>query len=167
MSDNILQNLEAGRKHDLRLSQFINIAMALKVAPSFLLAPMGRPHENLDLVDLGTAFSGMTVLEFDSWLTGSTTGAYTRAVGDERNERNELAALRELEVLLRERRRLLTMLDIEQSLESTTPGPSAASSRVTATRLALADEQIKDLGDYLLAAGWNPTGWAPESSTAE
>jgi transcriptional regulator with XRE-family HTH domain len=162
VSDNILQNLEAGRKDDLRLSQFFNIAMALKVAPSYLLAPMSRPGSPLDLPDLSEAFTDMTVMEFDSWLIGAATGSYAFSTGLDRNERNELAALRELDILIRERRRLQTMTDVEQNLFQEGAFADDAYLQSTIRRLAETRRQITELSTYLSAAGWELGDWASE-----
>ena len=155
-----LQNLESGRKQDLNVSSLLNLAMALRVAPGFLLAPMARPDEGLDLVGLIEPFDSMTVAQFDAWFSGLPDGAARSASGDDRNERNELQTLRELSSLSRERRRLVTMLSLESEANqssTTTPGLIDTTSK----RLAETERHIQELSTYLTEAGWEMGGWAP------
>src|SRR3954462_10739747 len=70
-----LQNLESGRKPDINISALLNLAMALKVAPTFLLAPMSKPDAKLDIPNLVDEFADMSVAEFDAWFAGLTEGA--------------------------------------------------------------------------------------------
>lgn len=163
VTEAVLQNLEAGRKHDLTVSQLLNIARALRVPPVFLLAPIGRPHDLLDLVNLSTAFDGMTVAEFDSWIAGETTGAYRWSSLTERTERSQLEALRELLASIRERRRLVGNLSV--AAELTPPNEVTTTSTppvwdTTRERLIEADRRIEQLSSYLTEAGWDPAGWA-------
>jgi hypothetical protein len=161
VTEAVLQNLEAGRKQDLTVSQLLNIARVLRVPPVFLLAPIGRPHDALDLVNLSTTFDGMTVAEFDSWIAGETTGAYRWSSLTERTERSQLEALRELLASIRERRRLTRNLAISVELtpaaeEDTTP-PVWDTTR---ERLIETNRRIDQLSSYLAEAGWDPAGWA-------
>lgn len=71
-----LQNIETGRLTNVSVSQLLNIAFALKVAPSLLLAPLGRPTDKIDLPNLSSGLAAMTTVEFDAWLTGANTGGY-------------------------------------------------------------------------------------------
>lgn len=161
VTEAVLQNLEAGRKQDLTVSQLLNIARALSVPPVFLLAPISRPHDTLDLVNLSTAFDGMTVAEFDSWLAGETAGAYRWNSLTERTERSQLEALRELLASIRERRRLAGNLAVAAAL---TPADEATATPpawdTTQERLVDANRRIDQLSRYLTEAGWDPAGWA-------
>lgn len=149
-----LQNLESGRKQDLNVSSLLNIAMALKVAPAYLLAPMTRPSNGLDLEGLNEPFDSMTAAQFDAWFSGLPDGAIRSTSGDDRTERNELQALRELIALSRERRRLSTMLSLE--MDNSPPSESSPPGFISTTskRLSEAERHIKDLSNYLSEAGW-------------
>lgn len=161
VTEAVLQNLEAGRKQDLTVSQLLNIARALSVPPVFLLAPIARPHDTLDLVNLSTAFDGMTVAEFDSWIAGETSGAYRWNSLIERTERSQLEALRELLASIRERRRLTGNLAVSAQLipenEAATAPPVWDTTRA---RLIEANRRIEQLSSFLTEAGWDPAGWA-------
>jgi transcriptional regulator with XRE-family HTH domain len=160
VTEAILQNLEAGRKQDLSVSQLLNISHALRVPPVFLLAPIGRPHDPLDLVNLSDTFKGMTVAEFDAWISGEMNGTYRWRDLTERTERSQLEAMRELISSLRERRRLTTNVALEAELTplnevSTRP----ASWDTTQEQLAEANRRIEQLRTYLSDAGWDLEGW--------
>lgn len=130
----VLENIESGRKANFTLGQFLSIAYALRVPPSYLLAPLKSPLERLDLDNVSDELRALTGLEFDAWLSGSTAGAHRPASGAERTERNDLDALRELASIWRE----LERLNVVRSLaETDSPrNPSQASSP---------DRQIKHL----------------------
>ena len=118
MTVSIIENIELGRKANLDVSQLLNIAMALQVPPSYILAPMNDPSAPLDLPGLSSAFDGMTAIEFDAWLASLDTGAYMSRTLQGRNSTVELNALREWHTLNAEIRRLQTMLQLEdESLE--------------------------------------------------
>lgn len=68
--------------------------MALRVPLVFLLAPIGRPGDPLDLSGLSREFATMTVVEFDARLAGSSDGARRATSVDERTTTAELEALR-------------------------------------------------------------------------
>ena len=160
VTEAILQNLEAGRKQDLSVSQLLNISHALRVPPVFLLAPIGRPHDPLDLVNLSDSFEGMTVAEFDAWISGETNGTYRWRDLTERTERSQLEAMRELLASLRERHRLTTNMVIEAQL--TPPGEVNTGPAIwdtTQERLAEANRRIDQLSSYLSDAGWDLEGW--------
>ena len=103
VTESILQNIEANRKNDLAVAQLLNIAAALRVSPLFILAPLGSPHEHLDLPNITPEVAEMSVAEFDAWVSGLTNGGYRPVTADELSERTQLEALREL---LAERRAL-------------------------------------------------------------
>jgi transcriptional regulator with XRE-family HTH domain len=161
VTESILQNLEAGRKQDLSVSQLLNISHALRVPPVFLLAPIGRPQDPLDLINLSDTFEGMTVAEFDAWISGETKGAYQWRDLTERTERSQLEAMRELIVSLRERRRLTTNLAINEEI---TPADEVSSISavwdVTGERLTEVNRRISQLETYLADTGWDLEGWA-------
>jgi transcriptional regulator with XRE-family HTH domain len=145
----ILANIESGRRVNLDVSQVLNIAKALGVPVSSLLAPMTRPQDPLDLPGLGSAFDGMTVAEFDSWICTVPNTSYVAPTADERNDRTELNALRELHVLRRE----IVRLGVVAELEKTAELPESIAERTTA-RLAGLELDASKLREYLLSAGW-------------
>jgi transcriptional regulator with XRE-family HTH domain len=160
VTEAVLQNIEAGRKSDLSVSQLLNIANALSVSPVFLLAPVGHPTSTLDLPNLGHAFDGMTVVEFDAWVSGETDGAYRWTTTDERSERSELQAMRELDGLIRERKRLASNLEVEASLDALNGDSEMGQAwNTTAARLEEATRRIAQLSSYLTSAGWALEGW--------
>jgi transcriptional regulator with XRE-family HTH domain len=149
----ILENIESGRKADPSISQLLNIARALAIPPSYLLAPLGRPDSPLDLPNLSDAFAGVTAAEFDSWFAAIPTGAYRSATAAERTDIDQLNALRELHGRRREATRLRAVLQIQDE---------SGDSDLTATR-ALTEERLTDvvsdvrrLEQFLESAGYLP-----------
>ena len=67
----------------------LNIAMALRVPLSYLLAPLGEPDRPLDLPNLSESFAGMTAIEFDAWLASAPDGRYQPESLEERNATSE------------------------------------------------------------------------------
>ncbi|SEB09072.1 helix-turn-helix domain-containing protein [Leifsonia sp. 21MFCrub1.1] len=111
----ILENIESGRKADISVSQLLNIARALNVPPSYLLAPIGNPNSTLDLPNLSSDFDGMTAAEFDCWLSATPASSYRPRLAAERTDINVLATLRELGSLRRELERLHIVLAVQSS----------------------------------------------------
>jgi transcriptional regulator with XRE-family HTH domain len=158
VSASTLHNIETGRLTNISLSQLLNIAFALKVAPSFLLAPLGRPNEVIDLPSLSPGLSAMTAAEFDAWLTGTNNGGYRATNAPEMAERNELAAFRDLDSLIRERARLRVVIDLD-SETANSPSDSKPWDR-TEDKLTLTNQKIDEITAYLRSAGWSLDGWA-------
>ena len=154
LTESIIENIEAGRKVVLDVSQLLNIAMALRVPLSYLLAPLGEPDRPLDLPNLSEAFAGMTAIEFDAWLASAPDGRYHPESLEERNATSELHALREWSSLTRETSRLQTMLELERATTGTTETESPLL-RSTEARLADASREAARLAAYLKSAGWN------------
>lgn len=111
----ILENIESGRKADISVSQLLNIARALNVPPSYLLAPIGNPNSKLDLPNLSSDFDGMTAAEFDCWLSATPASSYKPRLAAERTDINILGTLRELGSLRRELERLHIVLAVQSS----------------------------------------------------
>lgn len=153
VTESILQNIEAGRKTDLSVSQLLNIALALRVAPAFLLAPLARPRDRLDLANLSDAFSEMDVVEFESWFSGSADGAYRSTIADELSERNQLQALRELDRQRRELTRLAAIREVEKDIETGNGGNPAWPT--VDDRISDVERQMSQLVSYLVSAGWH------------
>lgn len=146
ISEAAIENIESGRKADLSISQLLNIAMTLQVPSAYLLAPMGRPSATLDLPNLGDAFTNMTAAEFDSWFASVPDADHRADSAEERNDLAELQALRELQVLRRERRRLTSVGQIAET-----------SPLKIRDRIEYLQEQITTLVEYLRSAGWDVT----------
>lgn len=144
----ILANIENGRRANLDVSQVLNIALALGVPVSSLLAPMSRPDDPLDLSGLGNGFAEMTAADFDAWISALPTAAFITGTANERNERAELQALRELRSVRKE----IARLDVLISLESDAELPDEIASTSRRRRANLEAEAAK-LRDYLVSAG--------------
>lgn len=142
----------SGRKVNLDVTQLLNIAMALEVPPSYLLAPIGDPSGRLDLPGLSNAFKDLTVIQFDAWLAGLNATTYPPSTIAERGARLELEALRELSELTLEVRRLSIAVGLEREQSSNVPFRSRETFE---ERLTLAETQLARLHDYLASAGWD------------
>jgi transcriptional regulator with XRE-family HTH domain len=154
ITESILQNIEANRKNDLAVAQLLNIAAALRVSPLFILAPLGSPHEHLDLPNITPAVAEMSVAEFDAWVSGLTNGGYRPVTVDELSERNQLEALRELLAERRELHRLQVIVDLEKEIPTTADGSPAPEWDTTGLRIEEAKRRISQLEIYLGSAGW-------------
>jgi transcriptional regulator with XRE-family HTH domain len=108
----ILENIESGRKADVSVTQLLNIARGLGVPVSMLLAPIGTPDAELDLPNLSDDFRGMSVAEFDCWLSATPASSYRPRLAAERVDIEVLDSLRELGTLRRELERLRIIRDV-------------------------------------------------------
>jgi hypothetical protein len=144
---------------NLSAAQLLNIAYALKVAPTFLLAPMGDAEGESDLPGLSPSLASMRPNEFDAWLTGSDSGAYRPTTAAEMAERHELTAFRDLDGFLRERRRLEVprSMDAVESQSANEPADSVWNR--TEQRLSAIESQIADTRRYLDGVGWATDEW--------
>jgi transcriptional regulator with XRE-family HTH domain len=115
VTEAILENIESGRKADISVSQLLNIARGLNVPVIMLLAPVGTPGAELDLPNLSDDFTGMTVAEFDSWLSATSASAYRPRLASERADIEILTSLRELGTLRREIDRLQIVLETQRA----------------------------------------------------
>ncbi|NNC12829.1 helix-turn-helix transcriptional regulator [Planctomonas sp. JC2975] len=140
----VLENLESGRKADVSVSHLLNIARALHVPPSYLLASVATPDASLDLPNLGDDFADMTAGEFDAWFSGTLGGDYRSTDPSERVSLMQLQAYRTLSRLTRELVRLSAIQDSRPDAEQ----PSEDS------RLSALQAEIAELTDYLKNAGW-------------
>jgi transcriptional regulator with XRE-family HTH domain len=155
ITESILQNIEANRKNDLAVAQLLNLAAALKVSPLFILAPLGSPHEHLDLPNITPDVAAMSVAEFDAWVSGLTRGSYRAVTAEELSERDQLEALRELLSERRERRRIEILIRLSNDEGSPLAEPEWADFR---SRLDETDRRIRQLEIFLGSAGWpSPT----------
>jgi hypothetical protein len=156
VKESTIQNVEAGRKAELTISQLLNIALALRLPPGYLLAPMGNPHGRLDLPNLSDDFMSMTVAEFDAWISGDAMGAYRVTSTDEHRDRNLLQAMRELETQQREQIRLRRAQQVEIELSPVKSDNGSARLRdENRMRIAEADRRVAELSAYLRSAGWD------------
>ena len=155
ITGSILQNIEAGRKNDLAVAQLLNIAWALGVSPTWILAPIGSPAEHIDLPNIIPAIRDLTVAEFDAWLSGNTDGVYMPETSDEHNDRVQLATLREL---IKERRELQRLKDLKPAYVDVFDGPingeAAAFIQNAEQRTDNAMRRIAQLEKFLASAGW-------------
>jgi hypothetical protein len=158
VTGSILQNIEAGRKNDLAVAQLLNIAAALKLSPLFILAPLGSPHEHLDLPNISPAVAGMSVAEFDAWVSGLTDGSYRALSADELSERTQLEAFRELLAARRELRRLELRPRIDEWREAPTGSDDQAILDGDQFRIDDTKRRISQLEIYLGSAGWGVDG---------
>jgi transcriptional regulator with XRE-family HTH domain len=154
ITESIIENIEAGRKVDLPLSQLFNIAYALQVPPTYLLVPLDGSPANLDLPNLSPELASMSPLQFDAWLSGIGTGAFRSPTAADHASRAELQTLRELDSLRREQRRIQTINSLEaDSVVSGNPADNLQSARLDARRLDVT-AQIELLETFLRSAGW-------------
>lgn len=146
-----IENIESGRKVSVDVVQLLNIAMATQVPLSFLLAPLARPDEPLDLPGLSAQFDSLNVGEFESWLTGAPNGSYRPTSIEERNAFSELQALRELRAELNEIRRLDVALSLQKDLATGAEEDLIAANEA---KLQRAHQDVDRLKRYLRSAGW-------------
>jgi transcriptional regulator with XRE-family HTH domain len=160
VSVNILQNIESGRMTNLSVAQLLNIAYALRVAPSFLLTPLGDAEADPDLPGLSPGLASMRPSEFDAWLAGLDSGAYRPVNPSEMSERNQLAAFRDLDRLLREQRRLGVLGQTADRPTDNLAERSGGEWNAVAQRLAAIETELDAVRSYLDAAGWSTGAWA-------
>ena len=155
ITGSILQNIEAGRKNDLAVAQLLNIAWALGVSPTWILAPIGSPSEHIDLPNIIPAIRDLTVAEFDAWLSGNVEGVYMPETSDEHNDRIQLAALRELLKEKRELQRLALLnpayVEIVEDLAS---DEAKDFLQDVEQRSRTSTLRIAQLEKFLASAGW-------------
>jgi len=154
ITGSILQNIEAGRKNDLAVAQLLNIAWALGVSPTCILAPIGSPMEHIDLPNIIPEIRDLTVAEFDAWLSGNTDGVYMPETSDEQNDRAQLAALRELLKEKRELKRLTQLKPVYESFDDSEGDASKTFFEDGEERAMNSARRIARLERYLGSAGW-------------
>jgi transcriptional regulator with XRE-family HTH domain len=160
MSGPVLRNIEAGVKTDLAISELLNIARALSIAPIYLLAPIREPTAMIDLPNLSSDFGNMMAFEFDAWLSGSSDKIYDWTTPEDEGERSQLRAMRELERLVTERDRITHLTAIAPNLESADTD-AGLGNHVEDHQLRKAEilRQIERIRSYLEAAGWKVQRW--------
>lgn len=144
----ILQNIELDRRANIDVSHVLNLAKTLDVPVSYLLAPMARPGDPIDLPNMGAALADMTASEFDAWLCAIPNADYTAVTAAERSDRAELQALRELQSATRELRRLEVVADLERD------GGSEALRLDAQSKEDHLHSRIDGLRKFLISAGW-------------
>ena len=150
ITESVLENIESGRKADLSLSQFLSIAYALRVPPSFLLAPLVHPAASLDLQNISDDLQGLTASEFDAWFSGVASGGHRPTSAAERRDREDLEALRELASVVREISRLKVVLHIASESDVEIPGED----NVTAGRIGALEGRADELRRLLATSGF-------------
>jgi transcriptional regulator with XRE-family HTH domain len=154
LTESIIENIEAGRKTDLPVSQLLNIAYALQVPPTYLLVPLDDPLAILDLPNLSPELASMSPLQFDAWLSGIGTGAFRSPTAADHSSRAELQALRELDALRREQHRIQTINSLKSDPSiSGDPSGDLESARLDARQIDVAS-QIELVETFLRSAGW-------------
>lgn len=152
ITESVLENIESGRKADLTLGQFLSIAYALRVPPSYLLAPLVRPSAHLDLQNITEDLQNLSAAEFDAWFSGASTGAHRPSSAAERNDRENLDAYRELFALLREIDRLKVVAALEESerdgRDAGVPSPALA-------RIDALQSRADELAQLLSTSGFD------------
>jgi len=160
MSGAVLRNIEAGVKTDLSVSQLLNIARALRVTPIFLLASIREPDSSLDIPNLSDDLNGMTAIEFDYWLSGSSEWIHEWTTVDDHSERNQLRAMRELERQVKERDRLTALIELTPELElSATKEDLGNEVGELLLRRTEVHRQIDRLSKFLESGGWDVQRW--------
>ena len=163
VTESIIANIETGRKGDLSVSQLLNIAYALQLSPTYLLAALGDPERPIDLPNVSEGIEAMTSIEFDAWISVHTTGPMTWGTATEDTERNQLKALRELDHQIRERKRLAGVLALEEETPVTAAEIEARQLwDTTEERLIRTTMRIAQLRAYLASAGWELNVWSTE-----
>jgi len=153
VTESIIENIESGRKVNLDVAQLLNIAMALEVPPSYLLAPMASPDSEIDLTGLSDAFRGMTALQFDAWLSADTGVTYLPTTVNERYARLELEALGNLNALDAELDRLAAMIQVHHEASHLVGILDVVESYQQ--RIAAIEAERSRLHAYLTSGGWD------------
>jgi hypothetical protein len=155
VTESALEGIEAGGGNDLTVTQLLNIAWVLRVSPVFLLAPLGSPHDHLDVPGIIPELANLTVAEFDAWVSG-IDGAYHPVTADEHSERTQLEALRELLRARREARRLRSVLDLSAELARSNSGEESPATWANfQEQLDDTTRRIRQLETFLDSGGWN------------
>jgi len=168
ISGAVLRNIEAGAKSELSVSQLLNIARALSVSPIFLLTSIREPESRMDLPNLSDDFNSMTALEFYEWLSGGSDSIYEWSTADDLSERNQLRAMKEVELLSKQRERLALLSQFTTEVESGAD-ESILNQELEALTARRADmiRQIDRLSTYLKSAGWNTDRWRGTLSASD
>jgi hypothetical protein len=123
---------------------------------------MGDADGKTDLPGLSVGLSSMRPNEFDAWLSGSDSGAYRPVGASEIAERNELAAFRDLDGLLRERRRLHVLSHMASVEGASADDPTGSDWSRVEQRLTAIQTQITEIRRYLDSSGWETSSWTEE-----
>ena len=149
VTEAILENIESGRKADISVSQLLNLARGLNVPISMLLSPIATPEAELDLPNLSDDFDGMSVAEFDCWLSATPTSSYRPRLAAERTDIGTLGLLRELGTLRREIDRLRIVRDVGKAAGDT----DLRSESQIEGQLKSVERELVRLTDLLTSAG--------------
>lgn len=149
VTEAILENIESGRKADISVSQLLNIARGLNVPVSMLLSSIATPDAELDLPNLSDDFEGMSVAEFDSWLSATPTSSYRPRLAAERVDIGTLTLIRELGTLRREMGRL----EIVRDVGAASGDPDLKAKSLIDSQLEAARRQLEQITELLASAG--------------
>lgn len=144
-----IENIELGRKATVDVIQLLNISMALRVPPVFLLAPLGHPEDEMSLPGLSGSFKQMSVAEFDAWFAGLPDGARRPSSLEERTSTAELEALRLWKSQANEIARLEAVLELGAGSSLDEIDLNSTRSRLENARRNAANHR-----DLLRDAGW-------------
>ena len=153
LTESVIENIEAGRKADLPVSQLLNLAYALGVPPVVLLADVTQSEPHPDYPNLSPELQKMSASEFDSWLAGAAEGQYRPRSALEHSYLNQLEARRELVRARAEILRISAVLSIEKDMRSEN-APAPARTDIMRTRLDELSARALQLEEYLQSAGW-------------
>lgn len=157
----VLQNIEAGRKADIAVSQLLSIAYALRVPPTFLLFPMAASDRTPDLVGVSDDVANYRVGFLEAWFASEFSPYPSPMV--ELVDLDSVRAQRELLMLRTEVERLERSVKLERIYDSQRP-PTAeeleSRSRwdTTAARLEGYRARIEELEELLAREGWPVEG---------
>ncbi|WP_448002696.1 helix-turn-helix domain-containing protein [Agromyces bauzanensis] len=158
ITESVLENIESDRKADLSLGQFLSIAYALRVPPTYLLAPLTRPTSGLDLKNVSDDLRHLTAAEFDAWFSGTSNGAHRPSSAAERNDREDLDTFRELYAIHRELDRLSVVAELESNDET---GNTATTASPAVTRIEALRLRALELTQLLATSGFDVDGQVP------
>jgi transcriptional regulator with XRE-family HTH domain len=157
MSASVIQNIEAGRKPDISVSDLLNLAFALRIPPTFLLFPMAGPMRPVDLVGLSPDLEALQSGALEAWIAAEVLPY--GVTFSEAADLDRLKAQREYLRLSKEVRRLWRSRIVERRLdEEDPPSPEALESRrrwdTTEARLKAHQERLDELRTQLQDDGW-------------
>ncbi|GAB3396132.1 hypothetical protein GCM10027568_29670 [Humibacter soli] len=141
----VIENIEAGRKVDISVSQLLNLAHALQVPPVQLLADVSNPRASIDLPNISEHLSAMDAGEFDAWFGGISGADHRAAHAAERLTLSEMDAYRTLRRLQRE---VTRQRAAQSALEDGRDG------HVPDQRVEALEAEIVELAGYLATCGW-------------
>jgi len=111
--------------------------------------PIATPDAELDLPNLSDDFEGMSVAEFDSWLSATPSSSYRPRLAAERVDIGTLTLLRELGTLRREMDRLQIIRDVGAA----SGDPDLKAKSLIDSQLQAIRRELEQLTGLLTSAG--------------